>query len=123
MDSKTVVRILTDVTGFLPGASPIHGLLAMHPDQAALLVDVISNLGEGESAVAAAERAAPELTVAIKNLVGSLGTALPNTAAHVVNSESFLRSLGGLGRMTPDEELDWMNRTTAQISDSRNGSG
>lgn len=119
MDAKTVVRILTDVTGFLPGAASIHSLLAAHPDQAALLIPVIENLDEGESALEAAERAAPDLTAAIKNLASSLVTSsLPGpapgkaSAASAAHAESLVRSLGGLGKLTPTQEQAWMDRFT-----------
>lgn len=124
---STVIKILTDVTALLPGAAPIHEILAAHPDQAAALIPVLQNLGEAGSAISAARKAAPDLASAIDKLavtinVRAVPNQVPQPAAVHKTAENIARSLGGLGHMTPDQEKSWMNHTSLS-DDSRSGSG
>jgi hypothetical protein len=122
MQPSTIIKILTDVTALLPGAAPIHDILSAHPEQAAALIPVLQNLGEAPSAMAAAQKAAPDLAAAITKLAVTINvraapTQIPDTAAVHKTAENITRSLGGLGHMTPDQERQFLSQ------DSRSGSG
>lgn len=125
MQSSTVIKILTDLTAFLPGAAPLHEILAAHPDQAAALIPVLQNLGEAPSALQAAAKAAPDLVSAIMKLAVTINVRAvpgktPDPVAVHKTAENITRSLGGLGHMTPDQERNWLNPISG---DSRSGSG
>ena len=109
---QTIVRILTDVTGMLPGAWPLHDLLAAHPEEASALIPVMQNLGEAPSATRAAEKAAPNLTQAIKGLVGASVPGGVSSPDGDKKAENLVRSLGGIGHMTPEQEAAWINNST-----------
>jgi hypothetical protein len=118
----TLVRILTDVTGVLNATSGIHDILVKHPTEAAALIPVLADLGEVPSALEAAEKAAPNLTAAIKTYVGATvrGSRVSSPLGDK-KAENLVRSLGGMGPMTPDQETLWMNRANPITDDSRNG--
>lgn len=125
MQPSTVIKILTDLTAFLPGASPLHEILVAHPDQAAALIPVLQNLGEAPSALQAAAKAAPDLASAIMKLAVTINVRAapgktPDPVAVHKTAENITRSLGGLGHMTPDQERNWLNPISG---DSRSGSG
>lgn len=108
-------------------ASVIKTVIA-HEDKADEIVDVIRNaVSEGSSAIAAARQAAPNLEAAVRKLVSSLpGHAVTAAAAAdqiETGVENVLRNLGGLPHMTPDQERDWMDKTTARLNDSQAGGG
>lgn len=119
LSPQTVVRIITDVTGLLPGAKSLHDLLAAHPEEASALIPVMQNLGEAPSAISAAEKAAPNLTKAIKGLVGASIPGVPSPTGDK-KAENMVRSLGGIGHMTPEQEATLMNNSTPE-GDSKFG--
>lgn len=109
----TIVRILTDVTGLLPGARSLHDLLAAHPEEAAALIPVMQDLGEAPAAISAAEKAAPNLTKAIKGLVGATPDhGVVTSPIGDKKAENLVRALGGIGTMTPQQEAAWVDRFT-----------
>lgn len=113
MQPETIVKILTDVTGLFGSTKQLHDLLVAHPQEAARVIPVIQNLGEAPSALEAAEKAAPNLTAAIKALVG-LPDHVPEKVSPIPNmakAENVLRSIAGVGHMTPDQERLWMDHT------------
>jgi hypothetical protein len=118
LSPATIVKILTDVTGVLSSTQSLHQLLVSHQEEAAALIPILENLGEGPSALAAAEKAAPGLANAIKNFVGSTNggsTVGPKKA------ENLVRSLGGIGPMTAAQEAAWM-ASKSPDGDSASGS-
>lgn len=126
MQPETIVKILTDVTGLFESTFWLHSLLAAHPEETAKVIPVIQNLGEAGSALAAAEQAAPNLTAAIKGALGAdpLPFMSPKAVAqNLKRPENLLRSLAGVGHMTPDQERLWMDATTRNLSDSQAGGG
>lgn len=103
MQAETIVRILTDVTGLLESTRGIHNILVKHQADAVKLIPVIGNLGEAEAALNAAEQAAPDLTAALKGYFGYM----PNDTMGAKKVENFVRSMSGIGTMTPEQDSLW----------------
>lgn len=127
MQPSTIIKIVTDLTAFLPGASPLHEILVAHPDQAAALIPVLQNLGEAPSALQAAAKSAPDLVSAIMKLAVTLNVRAapgktPDPVAVHKTAENITRSLGGLGHMDAEQEQRWMDAATPR-GDSQSGSG
>lgn len=112
LSPSTLIRILTDVTGVLDSTKQLHDILVAHQAEATALVPVIQNIGEAPAAIDAAEKAAPNLTEAIRHLV-FVSAPVPEPRT-IVNkkAENLVRSIGGLGPMSADQEAAWMARFT-----------
>lgn len=131
MDAKAVLNTVTILTNIWPGGRQLHDLLVKYHDQIESLAPIIENIGEAGSALAAAEKAAPELAAAIKDFVRQLppGTIVsmsaspPDVPAPLTAAarENVARVLLGRHAMTPDEEAAWMAAQTASVGDPRFG--
>lgn len=109
----------------------LHTVASIHPDYKPLIdfavdhEDELEKIGpvlkaaaqEGPGAFAAAEKAAPELAKAIRDLVSSIprpaGSPAESKAAIATHAENVTRQIVGLHHMTAAEERHWMDQTTA----------
>jgi hypothetical protein len=130
MDSNKSRRISMDFT-----KSATDGLLrmvgALHPEYSSLInfllghetellaaVPVIQAAAtEGPSALAAAEKAAPDLAAAIKKFVAASPAASADQKVSSLHAEKLTRQLVGAPALTVDQEHHFLSE------DSRSGSG
>lgn len=88
---------------------------------------IVAAAEEGPGAFAAAKEKAPDLAKAIENFVHAMpGTAVSHAAAAIslnTAKENITRQIFGAAKMTPDEEMAWMDRASPISQDSRSGSG
>lgn len=116
------------VAMFYPPAAPIIGLIKKAaPYIAAAIPLVEAGIKEGPGAFAAVKEAAPELSKIIEDLANKardIGKGFGLTdEGHI---ENIARTLFKLPRMTPEEELHWMNTTAGNDpseENSQKGSG
>lgn len=120
MSFKTSIieGLLHAVASFNPALGPLINMALEHEAEIIKLGPVISAaIDEGPGAFAAVEKQTPKLAAAIKDFVHSLPATAP-TAVHAdaslkVATENATRNVFGFKKMTPEEELAWMDRTTA----------
>lgn len=110
--------LLREVARLHPGYAPIIEFALEHEDQIEKLGPVIAaGVEEGPGAFAAAEKAAPDLAKAIRDFASSVpGTAASPAhadAAIAAHAENVTRQIVGLHKMSPEEEREWMDRTSA----------
>lgn len=107
---------------FYPKAAPIVAAIEKYKDAAPIITNLIK---EGPSAFAAAKEKAPGLAIAIEQFVHAhISTGAKSESATAAKAvENATRSVFGLGRMTQEEEMAWMNRANPISDDSRSGSG
>lgn len=85
---------------------------------------IISALHEGGSALEAAQKAAPELTKSITELVKRVATAQSAAAKPLdVHAENMLRTVVGFPHLTHEQEMKWMQDKSPISEDSKSGSG
>lgn len=104
---------MLDVVAHLnPEFAPAIGWVRAHPDEVHKLAPVVEQtIAEGGSALAAAEKAAPDLARAIRDLVDA--SAAPATKAQFdLHAENATRQVFGQPRMTAAQELAWASRAT-----------
>jgi hypothetical protein len=110
--SKQMADGLLDTIAWLhPEYAPIIDFVKSHEDQLAVLVPVIQDsIKEGPGALAAAEKAAPELTQAIKHLVAvsPVASAVPRIAQ--IHAENVTRKIVGISPMSAIEETDYISQ-------------
>jgi hypothetical protein len=105
-----------------PEYSGLIGFLQQHEAQLEAAGPVIQAAAtEGPGALAAAEKAAPDLAKAIKDFVAASPVASggsPQVTA--MHAENITRRIVGAPVLTPSQENDWLNSASG---DSRTGSG
>lgn len=128
MDFKLILLngLLNTIARVHPEYAGVIKTVIEHEDQADEIVDVIRNaVAEGAPAIEAARAAAPNLEAAVRRLVASMPGHAPTAAAAAqqieAGTENVLRNLGGIPHMTPEQERDWMGKTTASVGDPRMG--
>lgn len=115
---STVSTILTGglslISLLYPPAAPIIGMIEMAAPYIEIAIPLIqAGITEGPGALKAAEDASPQLAAAIKGIAAhftSLGVSLGSTDSS--HAENIARVLFGFTRMTPEEEMKWMNDMT-----------
>lgn len=123
MNANTITALanggLSLLEMFWPQAIPIIEIVKKATPYIGVIAPAVqAAVAEGKPAFDAAKAAAPQFTKAISDLVAHTGT--PVTAAHLENAA---RVMGGMHKMTPDEERAWMDRASPISDDSRSGSG
>ena len=74
---------------------------------------------EGPGALAAAEKAAPDLAKAIKDFIAASPVASASPQVASMHAENITRRIVGAPVLTPSQESDWLNSASG---DSRTGS-
>lgn len=120
MDIASVINgVLAIIALADPAAGPIILILERAvPYLVAAAPLVIAGIEEGPGAIAALEKAAPDLTSQIKALASHIPSLGITPDGHI---ENVARSLFGATRMTPEQEMAWMNAATPNVDDSKFG--
>lgn len=106
--------VLSVVSIFYPQAAPIVGILQkVLPHTAEIGAAVKIAVDSGQSAFKKIQEEAPELSEMVRDLVKRASQALSHDPeASEVREENLARMIFGYDRMTPEEELKWMNDMT-----------
>jgi hypothetical protein len=112
--NKTATDGLLHVLSFLhPEYSGLISYLENHEDALVAVGPVIQAAAtEGPGALAAAEKAAPDLARAITDFVAAapIGTVTPAVAR--AHAENVARQIVGAPKMTPEQEQSYIDRAT-----------
>ena len=113
LDKTATDGLLKVIAYFHPEYKDLITFLITHEDQLASVVPVIqAGIAEGPGALAAAEKAAPWLTQAIKDFVAASPVASSVPAISAMHAENITRRIVGRDPMTVREEQAWMDRAT-----------
>lgn len=122
--SQTATDALLKVVGFLhPEYAGLIGFLTDHEDQLAAVGPIIQAAAtEGPGALAAAEKAAPDLAKAIKDFVAGSPNASSDPVHASMHAENITRTIVGAPVLTPSQEQTWLARSTPpSVDDSKFG--
>jgi hypothetical protein len=112
--NKQATDGMLHVLGWLhPEYAGLIGFLETHEDQLVAVGPVIQEAAtEGPGALAAAEKAAPDLAKAVKDFVAAapIGTVTPAVAR--AHAENITRQIVGAPKMTPEQEQNYIDRAT-----------
>jgi hypothetical protein len=117
--SKQATDALLMTIGWLhPEYGGLIGFLTEHEDQLVTAAPIIQAAAtEGPSALAAAEKAAPDLAAAIKKFVAASPAASADPKVSSLQAEKLTRHIVGAPPLTVDQEHHFLSE------DSRSGSG
>lgn len=120
MDPSTLISLGLSVLPLIyPPAAPIAAIIVKFmPAIIAAIPAIKQAVADGESAFEAAKTASPDFSDFVGHISPHVGSAISTTAAH---PENIARIFAGLPHMTPDEERQWMDSTTAHVNDPRMG--
>lgn len=127
--TKSATDGLLKAIGFFhPEYAGLIGFLTQHEDQLVAAGPLIQAAAkEGLGAFAAAQKAAPNLAKAIKDFVAAAPKeAAPSAIAasrQSVHVENVTRMIVGAPKMTPAQEVDYIERATSLGANSASGSG
>lgn len=105
--------LLDTIKWLHPEYAPMIDFVVEHRVQLIALAPVIrAGITEGPGALAAAEKAAPELTEAIKHFISVSPVAAVTPAITKIQAENIMRRVVGSPIMTDSEQTEFMNRNT-----------
>lgn len=113
--------LLHTVASIHPDYKPLIDFALAHEDQLEKVGPVIKAAAEeGPGAFAAAEKAAPELAKAIRNLAASIddmpmNSSTPPGVVEDLHAENVTRQIVGFQKMTSVEERAWMDQKTTGV--------
>ena len=112
--SKEATDALLKIIGFIhPEYSGLIGFLTDHEDQLVAAGPVLEEAAkEGPGALAAAEKAAPDLAKAINDFVAASPLSHTSPMVAKVHAENITRQIVGVNSMTPAEEQAWIDHAT-----------
>ena|ERR1700679_880007 len=113
--------LLRTIAWLHPEYAGLIGYLEAHEDQLEAAGPVIQAAAtEGPGALAAAEKAAPDLARAIKAFVSTSPVASSDPKVAAMHAENLTRRIVGSPVLTLDQQHVWLNPIS---DDSRSGSG
>jgi hypothetical protein len=117
--SKQATDALLKAIGWMhPEYSGLIGFLTTHEDQLVAAAPIIQAAAtEGPGALAAAEKAAPELAAAIRGFVAATPISPADPKVSSLHAEKLTRQIVGAPALTPNQEREFLSE------DSRSGSG
>lgn len=112
-----LLNLLPIISMIYPPAAPIIGILTtIAPYAIAAEPLVVAAIKEGLPALQAAEAAAPQFTAQIKALAAQIPTELSSAFSHGGSVDAIAENLARMSfsfpKMTPEQELKWMNDMT-----------
>ena len=111
---KIAIEGLLKTVGWLhPEYSGLIGFLLNHEDELEAAGPVIQEAAkEGPNALAAAEKAAPDLAKAIKDFVAASPVGSPVKSIASLHAENVTRQIVGAPKLTVRQEQEWIDRAT-----------
>jgi len=111
------------VSMIYPSAGPVIAILekvAPYIEEAAPIISAA--VEEGPGAFEAVKQNAPHLADAINQIVSHINISPANLGnSDAATAENVTRAIFGFPQMTFEQELKWMNDTTASVGDPRMG--